>query len=77
MVRDIKPKTSAFLCLILILFFFFFIQALDSEADHELVDPDHNPHDIEDLLVDFDDLSDSGPELDTLSVTSTPKPQLR
>ncbi|GAB1601472.1 phosphofurin acidic cluster sorting protein 2 isoform X15 [Argonauta hians] len=52
-------------------------EALDSEADHELVDPDHNPHDIEDLLVDFDDLSDSGPELDTLSVTSTPKPQLR
>ncbi|XP_036363315.1 phosphofurin acidic cluster sorting protein 2 isoform X17 [Octopus sinensis] len=52
-------------------------EALDSEADHELVDPDHNPHDIEDLLGDFDDLSDSGPELDTLSVTSTPKPQLR
>lgn len=51
-------------------------EALDSEADHELVDPDHNQHDIEDLL-DFEDLSDSGPELDTLSVISTPKPQLR
>lgn len=51
-------------------------EALDSEADHELVDPDHNPPDIEDLL-DFEDLSDSGPELDTLSVISTPKPQLR
>ena len=30
--------------------------------------------DIEDLIDELEDLSDSGPEMDTLSVTSTPKP---
>lgn len=33
--------------------------------------------DIEDLIDELEDLSDSGPEMDTLSVTSTPKPSLR
>ena len=32
---------------------------------------------IEDLIDELEDLSDSGPEMDTLSVTSTPKPSLR
>ncbi|KAK6183490.1 hypothetical protein SNE40_010963 [Patella caerulea] len=52
--------------------------ALDSEADHDLIDPDNPAGDIDDLLFDeLDDLSDSGPELDTMSVMSTPKPRLR
>ncbi|XP_041353401.1 phosphofurin acidic cluster sorting protein 2-like isoform X1 [Gigantopelta aegis] len=50
---------------------------LDSEADHDLIDPDAAPADIDDLFDELDDLSDSGPELDTLSVMSTPKPRLR
>ena len=33
--------------------------------------------DIEDLIDELEDLSDSGPEMDTMSVTSTPKPSLR
>ena len=32
---------------------------------------------IEDLFDELEDLSDSGPELDTMSVISTPKPSLR
>ncbi|XP_076289562.1 phosphofurin acidic cluster sorting protein KrT95D isoform X4 [Lasioglossum baleicum] len=32
---------------------------------------------IEDLFHELEDLSDSGPELDTMSVSSTPKPSLR
>ncbi|KAJ8670159.1 hypothetical protein QAD02_001418 [Eretmocerus hayati] len=32
---------------------------------------------IEDLFDELEDLSDSGPELDTMSVSSTPKPSLR
>lgn len=47
---------------------------LDSEADH---DPDNNPPDIDEMLDELDDLSDSGPEIDTISVMSTPKPRLR
>lgn len=35
-----------------------------------------DPADIADLFDEFD-LSDSGPEVDTLSITSTPKPSLR
>ncbi|XP_067680503.1 phosphofurin acidic cluster sorting protein 2-like isoform X3 [Haliotis asinina] len=50
---------------------------LDSEADHDLNDPDNTPGDIDDLLDQWDDMSDSGPELDTMSVMSTPKPRLR
>ena len=47
---------------------------LDSEADH---DPDNAPPDIDEMLDELDDLSDSGPEIDTISVMSTPKPRLR
>ncbi|XP_071079395.1 phosphofurin acidic cluster sorting protein 2-like isoform X3 [Haliotis cracherodii] len=50
---------------------------LDSEADHDLNDPDNTPGDIDDLLEQWDDMSDSGPEMDTMSVMSTPKPRLR
>lgn len=49
---------------------------LDSEADHELGDGG-NPGDIDDLIEELEDLSDSEPELDTMSVVSTPKPRLR
>jgi len=49
---------------------------LDSEADHDLGDP-ANPGDIDDLIEQLEDLSDSEPELDTISVMSTPKPRLR
>ncbi|KAL5007923.1 hypothetical protein ScPMuIL_013504 [Solemya velum] len=52
-------------------------EALDSEADHELGDTVANPADIDELIDELEDLSDSGPELDTLSVISTPKPRLR
>ena len=48
---------------------------LDSEADH---DPDHNRPDIDDMLDVLQDLSDlSDPEMDNISVMSTPKPRLR
>lgn len=33
--------------------------------------------DIEDLFEELEDLSDSGPEMDTMSISSTPKPSLR
>lgn len=32
---------------------------------------------IEELFDELEDLSDSGPEVDTMSVSSTPKPSLR
>ncbi|XP_052766076.1 phosphofurin acidic cluster sorting protein 2-like isoform X2 [Mya arenaria] len=51
-------------------------EVLDSEADHELGDGG-NPGDIEDLIEQLEDLSDSEPEMDTMSVMSTPKPRLR
>ncbi|XP_050531583.1 phosphofurin acidic cluster sorting protein 1 isoform X3 [Daktulosphaira vitifoliae] len=38
---------------------------------------DMDPADIEDLLEELEDQSDSGPDLDTLSILSTPKPSLR
>lgn len=53
------------------------LQVLDSEPDQELVDTDQNPQDIDDLFEELDNLSDSEPDLDTLSVISTPKPSLR
>jgi len=56
------------------------LQVLDSEADHDLGDPDVNVDpgdDIDDLIDELEDLSDSGPELDAVSVVSTPKPRLR
>ena len=36
-----------------------------------------DPDEIEDLINELEDLSDSGPEVDTISVGSTPKPSLR
>ncbi len=50
---------------------------LDSEQDQELGDQDSHPQEIEDLFDELEDLSDSGPEMDTISVLSTPKPKLR
>ncbi|KAL8613754.1 hypothetical protein ACOMHN_029611 [Nucella lapillus] len=50
---------------------------LDSEADHDMNDPDNNPPDIDAMLDELEDLSDSGPEVDTISIMSTPKPRLR
>lgn len=50
----------------------FFILKSFAGADLEM-----DAGDIEDLIDELEDLSDSGPEMDTLSVTSTPKPSLR
>ena len=52
-------------------------QVLDSEQDQELVDQEANPQDIEDLFDELENLSDSDPDIDTISVLSTPKPKLR
>lgn len=59
----------------------------EHEADEGCIDPsmklagaddlEMDAGDIEDLIDELEDLSDSGPEMDTLSVTSTPKPSLR
>lgn len=53
------------------------LKGLESE-DHDLADvnPDTTV-DIDDLIDELEDLSDSGPELDTVSVMSTPKPRLK
>ncbi|CAG2060724.1 unnamed protein product, partial [Timema podura] len=37
---------------------------------------DLDPTEIEDLFEELEDLSDSGQELDTMSISSTPKPSL-
>ncbi|KAK3700294.1 hypothetical protein RRG08_033571 [Elysia crispata] len=49
------------------------LTTLDSEADHDQMP---NPQELDDLFDELED-SDSGPELDTMSVMSTPKPKLR
>ncbi|BFZ12018.1 hypothetical protein BsWGS_15057 [Bradybaena similaris] len=49
------------------------LTTLDSEADHDQI---ANPQELDDLFDELED-SDSGPELDTISVMSTPKPKLR
>ncbi|CAG5134860.1 unnamed protein product, partial [Candidula unifasciata] len=49
------------------------LTTLDSEADHDQIP---NPQELDDLFDELED-SDSGPELDTISVMSTPKPKLR
>jgi len=36
-----------------------------------------DPTDIADLFDELEELSDSGPEMDTMSISSTPKPSLR
>ncbi|XP_046447210.1 phosphofurin acidic cluster sorting protein 2-like isoform X8 [Daphnia pulex] len=58
------------------------LQGLENEADEDPTkltgaDLEMDAGDIEDLIDELEDLSDSGPEMDTLSVTSTPKPSLR
>ncbi|XP_053407939.1 phosphofurin acidic cluster sorting protein 2-like isoform X4 [Mercenaria mercenaria] len=52
-------------------------EVLDAGADHEILGDGENPADIDDLIEELEDLSDSEPELDTMSVMSTPKPRLR
>ncbi|KAK2189011.1 hypothetical protein NP493_110g01034 [Ridgeia piscesae] len=52
-------------------------EALDSEQDQDVGDPDTNPQDIEDLFDELENLSESDQEMDTISVLSTPKPKLR
>ncbi|XP_018904006.1 phosphofurin acidic cluster sorting protein 2 isoform X2 [Bemisia tabaci] len=56
------------------------LQALEAGREtisHKLSGGDMDPADIEDLFEELEDLSDSGPEVDTMSITSTPKPSLR
>lgn len=54
------------------------LQAFDQDQE---LDPraggDVDEAEIEDLFDELEDLSDSGPEVDTISITSTPKPSLR
>jgi hypothetical protein len=38
---------------------------------------DMDPTDIADLFDELEEMSDSGPEMDTMSISSTPKPSLR
>ncbi|RWS04675.1 Phosphofurin acidic cluster sorting protein 2-like protein [Dinothrombium tinctorium] len=61
-------------------------QAFDSEEQYQealeqefIAASTHNDNDIEDFLEeeDIDELSDSGPELDDISISSTPKPSLK
>ncbi|XP_060570991.1 phosphofurin acidic cluster sorting protein 2-like isoform X7 [Ruditapes philippinarum] len=52
-------------------------EVLDVGADHEMLGDGENPADIDDLIEELEELSDSEPELDTMSVMSTPKPRLR
>jgi len=51
-------------------------QVLES-AVQDLGDHESNPHYVEDLFDDVENLSESDPDIDTISVHSTPKPRLR
>ncbi|GLH16283.1 Phosphofurin acidic cluster sorting protein 2 [Gryllus bimaculatus] len=56
------------------------LQGLDNDQEEigqKLSGGDMDPTEIEDLFEELEDLSDSGPELDTMSISSTPKPSLR
>ncbi|KAL1139700.1 hypothetical protein AAG570_006678 [Ranatra chinensis] len=54
------------------------LQDADREAiSSKLSGGDMDPADIEDFFEELEDLSDSGPEMDTMSISSTPKPSLR
>lgn len=55
-------------------FFLLFFSLLFFEV---VVGGDMDGVDIEDLFEELEDLSDSGPEMDTMSISSTPKPSLR
>ncbi|XP_059481521.1 phosphofurin acidic cluster sorting protein 2 isoform X2 [Neocloeon triangulifer] len=47
------------------------------EIEQKLSGGDMDPTDIADLFDELEELSDSGPEMDTMSISSTPKPSLR
>ncbi|XP_065211637.1 phosphofurin acidic cluster sorting protein 2 isoform X2 [Planococcus citri] len=58
------------------------LQSLDNDQETisrklSAVGGDMDAVDIEDLFEELEDLSDSGPEIDTMSISSTPKPSLR
>lgn len=58
------------------------LQSLDNDQETisrklSVVRDDMDAVDIEDLFEELEDLSDSGPEMDTMSISSTPKPSLR
>ena len=52
-------------------------QVLVSEAENVLGDQEGDADDIVDLIDQLSGSSDSDPELDVISVMSTPKPRLR
>ncbi|EEB13376.1 conserved hypothetical protein [Pediculus humanus corporis] len=47
------------------------------DMDRKLSGGDVDPTEIEDFFEELEDLSESGPEMDTMSISSTPKPSLR
>ena len=49
----------------------------DQSLDQKLEEGSVDPAEIEDLFDQLEDLSDSGPDLDTISIGSTPKPSLK
>uniref|UniRef100_A0A1B6E1T5 Phosphofurin acidic cluster sorting protein 2 n=1 Tax=Clastoptera arizonana TaxID=38151 RepID=A0A1B6E1T5_9HEMI len=56
------------------------LQGLDPDREtisRKLSGGEMDPADIEDLFEELEDMSDSGPEVDTMSISSTPKPSLR
>ena len=53
------------------------LQVLVSEAENVLGDQEGDADDIVDLIDQLSGSSDSDPELDVISVMSTPKPRLR
>uniref|UniRef100_A0A1B6L4B2 Phosphofurin acidic cluster sorting protein 2 n=1 Tax=Graphocephala atropunctata TaxID=36148 RepID=A0A1B6L4B2_9HEMI len=56
------------------------LQGLEAERGtigRNISGTDMDPADIEDLFEELEDMSDSGPEVDTMSISSTPKPSLR
>ena len=53
------------------------MQVLVSEAENVLGDQEGDADDIVDLIDQLSGSSDSDPELDVISVMSTPKPRLR
>ena len=50
---------------------------MDSEQDPDMVEQGGASADIEALFEELENLSDSDPEVDTISVLSTPKPKIR
>lgn len=56
---------------------FFCIDIFQNNSSYILPGAEVDEAEIEDLFDQLEDLSDSGPEVDTISITSTPKPSLR